>query len=89
MALVKCGDVGDRARGPRARPHGEPSSPFERRARRASHRQLEVATPEPPLGDGGPERAEPGASYGDRQAMRARPRPPSPAPDVAAFHESR
>jgi hypothetical protein len=32
-----------------------------------------------PLGDGGPELAEPGASYGDRRAMRARPRGPARA----------
>ncbi len=41
------------------------------------------------LGDGGPERAEPGATYGDRRAMRARPRRPHVPSGVTAFHEAR
>ena len=40
---------------------------------------IRLATPQPPLGDGGPERAEPGASYGDRRAMPARRRRARPA----------
>src|SRR5919106_2423592 len=80
LTLVKRGDARGRARGPRPRHHGEPSSPFERRARRASHRRFDWPTPQPPLGDGGPERAVPEASYGDRRAMQARPRPPRATP---------
>jgi hypothetical protein len=42
------------------------------------------------LGDGGPERAEPGASYGDRRAMQARPPPTvSTAPAVTTPHQWR
>ena len=39
-------------------------------ARLASHQQPEEPTPQPPLGDGGPERTEPRAAY-RRQASRA------------------
>ena len=40
------------------------------------------------LGDGGPKRTEPGASYGDRRAMRARPGIPAPAPGACALRAS-
>jgi len=86
MSVVKRGGAAGRVRGPRARHHGEPSSPFERRARRASRRRFDWSVPEPPRGDGGPERAGPGASYGDRRAMLARPGAPHPARGVATFH---
>src|SRR5262245_38909596 len=47
----------------------------ERRARRASRRRFNWTPAQPPLGDGGPERAGPGATYGDRRVMLARPGP--------------
>ena len=40
------------ARGPRARHHGEPSSPLSLRARRASHRRFNCSRPSPPGGWG-------------------------------------
>jgi acetyl-CoA acetyltransferase len=40
------------ARGPRARHHGEPSSPLSLRARRASHRRFNCSRPSPPEGWG-------------------------------------
>jgi hypothetical protein len=70
--LLECGDVRDGARQPSARLHGEPLSPFERRARRASRQRIDWPAAQPPLGDGGPERVGSGASYGDRRAMLAR-----------------
>ena len=39
------------------------------------------------LGDGGPERAAPGANYGDRRAMQARPMDSVPAPAATNAHE--
>ena len=47
---------------------------------------IQLFATQPPLGDGGPKRAEPGATYGDRRAMPARPRPTRPA---RADHERR
>jgi hypothetical protein len=87
--LVERGDAGGGTREPRARHHGEPLSPFERGARRASRPRLDWTPTEPPLGDGGTERAGPGASYGDRRTMQARPRFPRPASGITAFHEAR
>jgi hypothetical protein len=88
MTLAEYVDAGAGPGSPRARHHGEPWSPLSLRARLASRQQLEEPTPQPPLGDGGPERAEPGATYGDRRAMRARPRAPRPGPGVNVFRES-
>jgi hypothetical protein len=84
------GDAGvGRVRGPRARHQGEPSSPFERRARLASRRRVGTTATEPPLGDGGVERAGPGASYGDRRALQARSRASHPPdPGVTGFRET-
>ncbi|HEX9818398.1 MAG TPA: hypothetical protein VGD07_02135, partial [Methylomirabilota bacterium] len=59
MSLVKRGDAGGRAQGSGARRHGEPSSPLPLRARRASRRGFDWTVPQPPLGDGGTERAVP------------------------------
>jgi hypothetical protein len=89
MNLAEYGDAGvGPVRGPRARHQGEPSSPFERRARLASRRRLGGTPTEPPLGDGGIERAGPGASYGDRRALPARPRASHRAdPGVTVFRE--
>jgi hypothetical protein len=94
MTLAEYGDAGvGPVRGPRARLQGEPSSPFERRARLASRRRLGGTPTEPPWGIGGS--SEPGpervTATGEpcRRALPARPRASHRAdPGVTVFRET-
>ena len=86
-APVDCGGAEGPAQAAGARHHGEPSSPFERRARLASRQRFNCPPTQPPMGDGGLERVEPGASYGDRRAVRAHAVGLDPALGATAAHE--
>src|SRR5918996_59604 len=61
-ALDRCGDSSVERDGVGPRPRhfaGEPSSPFERRARRARRRRIDWSSRQPPQGDGGPREPSP------------------------------
>jgi hypothetical protein len=85
MILADSGDTGGRARKARARHHGEPSSPLGAEGSASEPPTLQLDADPTPYGGWGAERAELGATYGDRRAMQARPRLPRPAPGVTAF----
>src|SRR6185436_15660438 len=83
------GDGGRATGGPRARHHDEPSSPLPFLVRRASRQRFNCPPTQPPLGDGGPKRAEPETAYGDRRVVLARPRPSRRTPAVTTPLETR
>ena len=71
---------------PRARHHGEPSSPLRAQGSASEPPTLQSATPQPPLGDGGPSEPDPerstatGEPCGRARGLTRRASPQRPAP---------
>src|SRR5258705_11489427 len=65
------GDAAGDGASPSGRPHGEPSSPLGAKDSASEPPTIRLFADLAPLGGWGVERAESGATYGDRRAMQA------------------